>query len=112
MFADIEFEGSKGFICDFITHLYCRIYTPCSEIIQYGDKFPELYLIYKGSVSVQMNTVGKNNTLVKLPQYSYFGDYQILFGMKSQFNYRSNEHHHTYTMCLKKSKFKEILEDY
>ncbi len=56
--------------------------------------------------------MGKEYEFLVLPTYSYFGDFQILYNLRSQIVYKSGELEHTYTMCLKKSKFKEILDDY
>ena len=47
-----------------------------------------------------------------MPTNSYFGDYQILYNLKSQLVYKSGESKHLITMCLKKSKLKELMEDY
>ena len=50
MFEDDYFIAGQEFICDFLSSLYCRIFIPSTEIIKYGETFPELYLIYKGIV--------------------------------------------------------------
>ena len=42
---DYGFEAGREFICDFLSNLYSRIYLPGNEIIQYGDTFPEMYMI-------------------------------------------------------------------
>lgn len=112
MFEDEEFEAGQEFISDFLSHLYCRIYIPKSEIIKHGETFPELYLIYKGIVILSLRGVSKENEFFVLPTYSYFGDFQILMNLRSQIVYKSGENEHTYCMCLKKSKFLKLLEDY
>lgn len=83
MFDDQEFEAGQEFISDFISSLYCRIYIPKSEIIKHGETFPELYMIHKGVVIVQLKGVSKESIIMKLPTNSYFGDYQILYNLKS-----------------------------
>lgn len=109
---DEEFISGQEFLTDFIANMYCRIYIPKSEIIRFGETFPELYMIHKGIVIVQVKGLSKEGIIVRLPSNSYFGDYQILFELKSQLIYRSGDNDHTYTMCLKKSKLKELLDDY
>lgn len=114
MFDDDEygFDGGREFICDFLSNLYSRIYLPGNDIIQYGDDFPELYMIQEGIVILSLKGIGPDNEFFILPTYSYFGDYQILYDLKSQIVFKSGESKHLITMCLKKSKLKEMMEDY
>jgi len=115
MFEDDEFgfEAGNEFICDFISHMYSRIYLPGNEIIEYGDSFPELFMIQDGIVKLSLKGIGSENEFFILPTYTYFGDYQILYDLKSQIVYKSGHtNKHLITMCLKKNKFKELLDDY
>ena len=57
MFEDEDFDGGQEFISDFLSSLYCRIQFPSTEIIKYGETFPELYLIYKGIVICNLKGV-------------------------------------------------------
>ena len=76
MFEDDDFEAGHEFMSDFIISLSCRIYLPGSDIIQKGDKLGELYLIYKGTVSMAVDSVqGSSSVFLILPTHSYFGDY-------------------------------------
>ena len=59
-----------------------------------------------------MKGIGPDNEFFILPTYSYFGDYQILYDLKSQILFKSGESKHLITMCLKNSKLKELMEDY
>lgn len=50
-----------------------------------------------------------------LPTYSYFGDYQILYDLKSQIHYKAgdgNLNKLCITLCLKKNKLLEMMDDY
>lgn len=48
-----------------------------------------------------------------LPTFSYFGDYQILYDLKSQNIYKAaDEGKLLITLCLKKSKLFQMLDDY
>ena len=47
-----------------------------------------------------------------LPTYSYFGDYQILFDLKSQISYKAGDNIVLIVMCLNKNKFLELMDDY
>jgi len=77
MFEDEEhgFEAGKEFISDLLSNLYCRIFIPRSEIINYGETFPELYLIYQGIAMLSLKGGTKDREFFVLPTYSYFGDY-------------------------------------
>lgn len=76
MFEDDEFEAGHEFTSDFLSSLYCRIFLPGSDIIAKGDRLAELYLIYKGTVSVALDSVqGDSSVFLILPIHSYFGDY-------------------------------------
>ena len=77
MFEDDEFgfEAGNEFICDFISHMYSRIYLPGNEIIEYGDSFPELFMIQDGIVKLSLKGIGSENEFFILPTYTYFGDY-------------------------------------
>ena len=50
-----------------------------------------------------------------LPTYSYFGDYQILYGLRSQIAYRagdSNQNRLSITLCLDKDVLLQMMDDY
>lgn len=88
MFEDEEFDAGQEFISDMLSCLYCRIYIPNTAIIKYGETFPELYLIHKGIVVLSLNGVSKQDEFFILPTNSFFGDYQILYNLRSQFIYK------------------------
>jgi hypothetical protein len=91
MFEDEEeFEGGMEFTSDFLSSLYCRIFLPGSEIVTKGERFAELYLIHKGTVTLSVDSVvtGDQGEFFILPTYSYFGDYQIIMNLRSQILYK------------------------
>lgn len=47
-----------------------------------------------------------------LPTYSYFGDYQILFELKSQIIYKAKDGRLLTTLCIEKDKLLELMDDY
>ena len=81
-----------------------------------------MYMIQEGIVVLSLKGIGQENYFFILPTYSYFGhtfrkvnrggDFQILYDLKSQLVYKSGESKHLITMCLKKSKLKELMDDY
>ena len=47
-----------------------------------------------------------------LPTFSYMGDYQILFDLKSQLAYKADKCSLLVTFCIKKKVFLNMIEDY
>jgi len=71
-------------------------------------------MITNGSVGIHHQ---KSRALYQLPQFSYIGDWQLLFNLKSIYNYKSycepeQEYEPTRIMCLKKSKFLNLCSLY
>lgn len=63
--------------------MYCRIFEPDRQVIGYGDRFQEIFFVTKGGVKFY-NRHGTDSFLM-LPTYSFFGEYHILFNLKSVF---------------------------
>ena len=63
--------------------MYCRIYEPGKIIINAGQRFNEIFFISKGS-AILYDSKGVTPFL-QLPQYSFFGEYQILFDLRANF---------------------------
>ena len=75
--------------------MYCRIYTPGKCVISYKSNVKEMYFIRQGLVEVFNNEndeVSKEKPILYLPKYSYFGDYQILYNLKSNIVFKTLAH--------------------
>ena len=72
-----------GFQHQLIVNMYCRIYEPGKTIISHGQKLNEMYFISKGS-AVFYDQKGVTPFL-QLPQFSFFGEYQLMFDLRSNF---------------------------
>ena len=72
-----------GFQHQLLVNMYCRIYEPGKTILSVGDKCSELYFISRGS-AIFYDPKGVT-PFIQLPQYSYFGDYQLMFDLRSTF---------------------------
>ena len=75
--------------------MYCRIYTPGKTVISYKSNVKEMYFIRQGLVEVFNNEndeVEKDKPILYLPKYSYFGDYQILYNLKSNLVFKTLAH--------------------
>ena len=73
-----------GFTNEIIVNLKFFLLEHNYEIASPGRKVDTLYFITEGYLQL----VGKSSAypFIVLPQYSYFGDFQILFGLKSIFS--------------------------
>jgi len=111
LFQGEGFRAGEEFVSGFLSNLYCRIYIPNQWIIRHKENFNELYLVYKGTVTISLKRARENEFFV-LPTNSMFGDYQIIMRLRSTEAYISSETDDTYTMCLKKRVFKQLLEKF
>lgn len=72
--------------------MYCRIYQPGKTVIPYKSNVKELFFIKQGLVEVYNNEndeVRKDEPILYLPKYAYFGDYQILYNLKSNIVFKT-----------------------
>ena len=88
MFNDIEFEAGCEFTSDFCSNIYSRLYLPDSDIVEVGENFSELIMIQQGIVILSCSVENTMDTksmyeFFCLPTFSYFGDYQVLYDLKS-----------------------------
>ncbi len=73
---------------EFTINLYTRSFpAEITTVQESGKKFSEFFLIYSGSISIQ---IGKAPPVLVLPESSNFGDYQLFFDLKSIFKYRTH----------------------
>ena len=86
-FNDIEDQNfaNKVFIRKVLSSLDCQIYAEGTTIVEYGDKFDDFFFCYKGCVTAIDSKFML--CLTELPEESFFGDFQILLGTKSQYYY-------------------------
>lgn len=97
-------ECERGFTNELIINLLCRIFTPGRVVIGYKANVKEMYFIRQGLVEVFNNENddkeikkhenargSKQKPILYLPKYSYFGDFQILFDLKSNMVYKTLE---------------------
>ena len=88
-------ECERGFTNELIISMYCRIYTPGKTVISYKSNVKEMYFIRQGLVEVYNNEndeLDKEKPILYLPKYSYFGDYQILYNLKSNILFKTLAH--------------------
>lgn len=116
LFNDAEFEAGCEFTSNFISNIYSRLYLPENMIIDQGESFSEFIMIQEGVVSLQLRVLGHDprseQEFFILPTFSYFGDYQILFDLKSQIIYKAKENKLLITLCLDKEKLIELMDDF
>jgi hypothetical protein len=123
-FAHFFDPCEQGFINEFIINMLARIHDKNVVVQMAGKKFRELVFIREGAVGIY-DVKGKGPYVI-LPKHSFFGDYQMLFELKSVYNYKTyvkydrtlspcqNEAQQATTvfMCLNKNVFKDLCELY
>lgn len=101
----------KGFTNELIINMYARIYQRGETLVDYRSKFNEIYFIFSGGISL-FNKHRVTDFLL-LPQYSFFGDYQLLYDLRSNIVFRtSQKFSKTKCMCVKRSVFIKLCEQF
>jgi hypothetical protein len=75
-----------------IINMFCRIQNAGRPVISYKGNVKEIYFIRQGLVEVYNNENDeeiKDKPILYLPKYSYFGDYQILYNLKSNLIFKT-----------------------
>ena len=88
-------------------NMYCRIYPENTAVARYGENFGEMFFLREGSIRMQ----NKFSTVdfLQLPQYSFFGDYQIIYELKSICNFRTGDGPCVF-MCVRKKVMRDLME--
>ena len=89
------------FLTFFVSSLYCRVFIANQTIIKRLEHFSELYLIFQGKVTLSLSHKDRNEYFTLYPT-CYFGDYQILMGLRASETYKSSVEQSTYCHCLSK----------
>ena len=103
--------------------MFCRIYEPGKLLVKNARRLNEMFFVAKGSlVFYDRNGV---HFFMKLPESSVFGDYQILFNLKTNFvvkaggrerfnsavaAYNDTCYSNTMLMCIDKRILKRLLD--
>jgi len=104
--------------------MYCRIYKLDQVVIPHRSTVKEMYFIKMGIVEVfnsETDEIENNKPILYLPKYSYFGDYQILYNLKSNLRFKTIkkfpedlrgplQDQLIYFMCVKAEKLNEFCE--
>ena len=104
-------QCGKEFISYFTSQLYCRVFIANQTIVKKGEHFEELYLIFQGSVTLSLAKKDMNEYF-KLYSTNYFGDYQIMLGLRSSESYKSSVENQTFTFCLKKKDLQDLISTF
>jgi signal-transduction protein with cAMP-binding, CBS, and nucleotidyltransferase domain len=109
-FHDIQQKVSADevFIRKILVNFHCKIFLPGAIIIKNGGAVEDMYFLMKGEVSV-VDGKGEDE-LTRLKSGSFFGDYQILFGLISNFIFQGSVDSETTCMSISKEKFLHICE--
>lgn len=99
----------RGFINELIINMFARIYEPDTTIVSYGEKFRQIYFIQEGTVA--MYNKFQITDFMFLPQYSIFGDYQIICDLKSNIIFKTAKYGpKTRFMCVSRKIFLNLCD--
>lgn len=112
-----------GFRNEFIIYMYARKHTAGSTIQSYGKEADEVVFVIDGQVDLYSKPGLEGVKFMQLPVDSIFNDYQLIYNLKSNIDYRGhtpvyeNESQFqkgnvTNTMNLASEKFAELLDLY
>lgn len=101
-------ETGTEFLTFFVSMLYCRVFIANQTIIKRLEHFSELYLIFEGKVTLSLSHKDRNEYFTLYPT-CYFGDYQILMGLKASETYKSSVEQSTYCHCLSKKDLDDLM---
>lgn len=101
-------ETGTEFLTFFVSALYCRVFIANQTIIKRLEHFSELYLIFEGKVTLSLSHKDRNEYFTLYPT-CYFGDYQILMGLKASETYKSSVEQSTYCHCLSKKDLDDLM---
>ena len=107
--------------------MFCRIFPPGWTVVTYRSNVKQMYFIRQGIVEVfnsEPNEIHKDQPILYLPKFSYFGDYQILCKLKSNLVYKTLGHipedkkkglnfdtlPETFFMCVSKRVLNELCD--
>ena len=107
---EINFQSDDKFILSFLSNLECQVFLPNKRIIERGEQLEYIYLIAKGSVQVLSH--GHKNWLAILPQYWYFGDYQIFLDARSNVSFYASPIEKAFLYVLSKNIFLDLCREY
>ena len=111
IFVYENMQCGKEFISYFTSQLYCRVFIANQTIVKKGEHFSELYLIFQGSVTLSL--IKKDmNEYFRLYSTNYFGDYQIMLGLRASECYKSSVENSTFTFCLKKKDLQDLISTF
>lgn len=104
LFNETFYEAGNEFISDFVTNIQAKVFLPDENIITYGNPVYEMVMIQESVVSChcridkpryyryEYEELSEENLKTRepqfteffiLPTYSFFGDFQILYDLKS-----------------------------
>lgn len=102
-------QCGNEFICYFVSALHCRVFAPQQCIVNRGDYFSELFLLFNGRVTLSLQSKDEHEFLT-LYSGNIFGDYQLLLGLKATAVFKAEQK--TFCHCLKRAKLLELLSTF
>lgn len=73
-YSGVYLQCGNEFISRFVSCMYCRVFIANQQIVRKGEMFSELYLIFKGKVTLSLANKDENEYFT-LHKSNFFGDY-------------------------------------
>lgn len=104
----VVMQTGTEFLTFFVSALYCRVFIANQTIIKRLEHFGEIYLIFQGKVTLSLSQKDRNEYFTLHPT-CYFGDYQILMGLRASETYKSSVENSTFCHCLSKKDLLDLM---
>ena len=104
------FKAAPRFVRKIVVNLVPKPYLENQTVIARKENASELFLIYKGSVTVYSDVL--HQRLTSLPPGSYFGDICVLFDVQSSFIFQTGNADDIIIFSIKADVLNAILEEF
>lgn len=105
----LGFQACDKFILECLTNLEGNVFLPGKKIIGKGEHFDHIYFINSGSVWV--SDYFDEKPIIEIPRHSFFGDYQVILGTRSNMNYYAGGKDNTILFSLEKEFFLNLIQE-
>jgi signal-transduction protein with cAMP-binding, CBS, and nucleotidyltransferase domain len=107
---ELQFQAPDKFIMKCLFAFEYKIFPPGVEIISRGERTNDVYFVGKGTVLIR--DYFDEKPIMEVPQYSFFGDYQVLLDVRSNLTFYAGEEGDVVLFALGSDKFMKLLDEY
>eukprot|EP00347_Sterkiella_histriomuscorum_P022982 403336404 len=104
-----QYYADTQYISKIIRNLNCQIHGPETTFVKPSQHFKYFYFIYSGKIDVYDKN---DNLLVQYIAGGFFGEQEIIFKLKSNYNFRVSDQGPAVLLCINEKKLCKILKNY